>query len=47
MKTIPTTPITLEATGTWTTPTKHQFEQDSIDAIETAYLAGRPLLIRG
>lgn len=46
MKTIPTTPITLQPVGTWAA-TPHQFEQASIDAIETAYLAGRPLLIRG
>lgn len=46
MKIIPTTPITLPETGTWSA-TQHQFEQASIDAIETAYLAERPLLIRG
>ena len=46
MKTIPTTSFTLPAVGTWG-ETQHQFEQESIDALETAYLAGRPLLIRG
>ncbi|HIO92008.1 MAG TPA: AAA family ATPase [Leucothrix mucor] len=46
MKKIPTSPFTLPAVGTWG-ETQHQFEQESIDALETAYLAGRPLLIRG
>ena len=38
--------ITLAAIGTWPA-TQHVFEKQSINAIETAYLAGRPLLIRG
>ncbi len=46
MKRIPTTPITLPETGTWS-ETQHQFEQYDINAIETAYYAGRPLLVRG
>lgn len=46
MKKIPTTPFTLPETGTWS-PTEHQFEKKDINAIETAYYAGRPLLVRG
>lgn len=38
--------ITLPAIGTWP-ETQHVFDQASINAIETAYYAGRPLLIRG
>lgn len=46
MKKIPLETITLPESGTWS-ETRHQFDQASIDAIETAYLAKRPLLIRG
>lgn len=38
--------ITLPALGTWPA-TKHIFEEESINAVTTAYYAGRPLLIRG
>ena len=47
MKTIPKDKvITLPAIGTWP-ETKHVFEEESINAVMTAYYSGRPLLIRG
>jgi len=39
--------VTIPADGGTTHPTQHLFDADSIDAIDAALAAGRPLLVRG